>query len=380
MSTSGSAGRELLTGVFDYAKRGRYWNIRLLQPPCHLDAETLARFSSEGIDGIITYEIGDAVDTDALNRSDIPLVLTGIQDGRLTARKAPTSFVVSDDYKIGRIGAQHLLGLGRFKSFAFVPSAHAWSWSAERGRGFAEGLAERHAPVSQFRFPDSSDGRNELANWLADLPKPTAIMAAWDASAIMVIDVLNQLKIDIPKQAAVIGVDNDELLCDFASPPLTSIWPDHRRMGFRCAEELGKMMSRGHRPYVNKTIVCPPRSLVKRESTGVLSPAQHIVERATAFIEQNATAGIGVKDVVEHLRISRRLADLRFREICDKSILEAIIDRRLAEVCKQLTHSTKSTDTIATICGFGNTKHLMRLFKRRYGMTMSCFRQETRSS
>lgn len=377
MSTSGAAGRELLTGIFDYAKRGRYWNIRLLQPPCQLNAEALARFSAENIHGIITYEIGDLISRNALLHSDIPLALVGIQDSQIANRLAPTAFVVSDDYKIGWTGAKHLYELGRFKSFAFVPSAQEWSWSKERERGFTEYLSEQQISVRRFRSSESSTDRNDLLNWLRDLPKPAAIMAAWDTSAIRILDALNQLRINVPKQVAVIGVDNDELLCDFANPPLTSIWPNHHRMGFKCAEELGKLMSRNRRPTANRTIVCPPKCLVKRESTVALSPAAHIVDRATAFIDQNATLGIGVRDVVAHLRISRRLADLRFREACNKSILEAIIDRRLAAVCKQLTHSRKSADAIAATCGFGNTKHLMRLFKNRYGMTMNNYRRKS---
>ena len=117
------------------------------------------------------------------------------------------------------------------------------------------------------------------------------------------------------------------------------------------------------------------KCIIRRESTAEISHAGRLVQKAIAFIDTNATKGIDVSDVVSHLGCSRRLADLRFRQLQGRSILEAITDKRLSAVRKLLVETRDSIDSISLECGFTNPNYLKNLFKKRYSMTMSEFRK-----
>ena len=124
----------------------------------------------------------------------------------------------------------------------------------------------------------------------------------------------------------------------------------------------------------NQTLFVGVRQIVRRESTAEISPSGKLVQKALAFIRRNALKGISVEDVVRHLKVSRRLADLRFRELQGTTIGETIISLRLAEV-KRLLRSTKEPiDSIAASCGYENPNYLKNLFKRRFAMSMREFR------
>ena len=128
-----------------------------------------------------------------------------------------------------------------------------------------------------------------------------------------------------------------------------------------------------------KVLLVGVKSIVRRESTAVLSTAGRLVQKAVAYIDRNATKGIGVRDVVAHLKCSRRLADLRFRQLQGRSILDAITERRLDEVKRRLIATDDRIDEIAATCGYPNANYLKNLFKRRFSMSMRDFRRQSRS-
>jgi AraC-like DNA-binding protein len=119
------------------------------------------------------------------------------------------------------------------------------------------------------------------------------------------------------------------------------------------------------------------KKIVRRESTTEESTAGKLVQKAIAYIDLHALEGIEVSDVVRHLKCSRRLADLRFRELQGRSILDAITERRLDEVKRLLAGTKEKIDTIAAICGYTNPNYLKNLFKKRFGMSMREFRKDT---
>ena len=122
------------------------------------------------------------------------------------------------------------------------------------------------------------------------------------------------------------------------------------------------------------------KGIVQRASTAEQSHAGRLVQKAVAYIDAHALEGIGVMDVVRHLKCSRRLADLRFRELQGCSILDAITERRLDEVKRRLSTTREKMDAIAAACGYANPTYLKNLFKRRYGITMRDFRKMYQAS
>ena len=304
-------------------------------------------------------------------------------DPRLSRRTTNLAFVGMDEEGIGSMGARYLLSLGAVNSYGFVASYRGLPWSDLRKRGFTETIRSSRNAIRTFDGPDdlsiapgSVEDIAKLENWLLDLPKPAALMADHDTRASQILECCRRLKLNVPQQVSVVGVDNDRVICDFTAPTLSSIMPDHEQVGFRAAEQLGLMMRRKSTSRV-KVVKCPPKTLVVRETTKPVTPSAQLVHRALVYIDEHACDGIRVTDVVNHLGVSRALADLRFREVQNSTILEAILERRLKEVTRLLFTTHDSITRISLVCGFKNPKHLKRLFRQRFGTTMRDFRQRS---
>lgn len=380
--TNGS-GRELLQGALQYARTDPYCSVHMDNMPDMLTSEKVAAFASQGYSGILTSEIGLTQDVaDAFAALDIPMVVMSAPDPRIAARKNGISFVGMDEEGIGALGAKYLLSLGAVNSYGFAASYRDLPWSYLRKNGFVRALREAGFRARTLDGPDGpvestgSPGDIEnLERWLLALPKPAAVMTDHDVRAAQVLECCSRLGLNVPQQVAVIGVDNDRVICDFTVPTLTSILPDHEQVGFRAAERLSRMMAgRANAAYAAKAVKCPPKTIVVRESSKPFSPSAQLVHRALAFIDRNACNGIRVNDIARHLGISRALIDLRFREVEGRSVLDAIVERRLAEVKRLLVSTTYSISRICLLCGFKDPKHLSRLFRQRFGLAMREYR------
>ena len=363
LKLSGASGRDLLNGISTYAREHCRWRLRIFSRAEDFTPAALAEIPD--LDGIITSERGADGMPQVLERSQIPLVVIGMKGEWLPKRTRQLTFVRNDDEDIGRFTASHLCSLGNFRSFGFVPSAERTYWSLLREKGFRSFLRQCgiRTSVCTGRLPD----------WLAALPKPAAVMAALDERAIEVLSACGEARIQVPRQVAVIGVDNDELLCDFSDPPLSSVLPDHVREGALAAAELNRML-RSKKPTAAATVLCRGKRIIRRESTAPIAPITHLVDEALRYIRRNATTALRVDDVARHLGVSRRLADLRFRESGELTLARVIANARLDEVAKRLKESDAPIGKIASACSFGNLQHLANAFKRHYGISMTEYR------
>lgn len=362
------AGRNCLSGVFDFVNAGHPWKIRYMQNPDELTPDVVASAVHDGIDGVIT---GFREHTDgmaALESAPIPVVFTDYPRSETPDGSRRNFLIRNDDVAIGREGATHLLSRGTFRSYAFVPTPKPTRWSTLRERGFRLQVEESGQMPRRFRSQ-----KDDLVRFLSGLPRPAAVMAATDYMAVQVIEACHAAKLSIPEQLAVIGVDNDELLCNASRPTLTSIEPDHEGLGRFGAKVLDCLMS-GR--MVPKSIPALVRSLgvVERDSTRTVPPAGYIMREALAYIRSNATKGIGVDDVVRHVGVSRRLLYLRFQQMNGKSIHETILDARLEAVKRRLRQTTAPISQIAADCGFATANRLSHLFFERFGVYPSRFR------
>ena len=377
LKLSGASGRDLLSGISTYAREHCRWRLRIFSRSEDFTPAALAEICD--LDGIITSERGADGMPQILERSRIPLVVIGMKGEWLSERSRQLTFVRNDDEDIGRFAASHLCSLGNFRSFGFVPGAERTYWSLLREKGFRAHL--RTKGVSASVFPSSGNMTKpvrpvlSLSTWLQNLPKPAAVMAAFDERAVEVLDACGEAKIKVPQQVAVIGVDNDELLCDFSDPPLSSVLPDHVREGTLAAAELNRML-KSRKPATVSTVLCRGKRIIRRESTAPVAPITHLVDEALRYIRRNATTALRVDDVVLHLGVSRRLADLRFKESGELSLARVISNARLDEVAKRLKESDAPIGKIASACSFENLQHLANAFHRRFGMSMSDYRRQ----
>lgn len=365
---NGISAREILSGIFKFINAGHFWALRLIQSSNEFTPLVIGTAAAQGFDGIIATISGTSGSAAALAKVHLPVVLVDIRDRLLERRKKNIAFVWNDNLRIGALGAKYLAGLGKFKSFNFVPATENRLWSSQREKAFIRELNRRRLPCSVFEG-GSSDTMTDMANlavWLRNLPKPAAIMAAWDYRATQVLEACCECGIKVPDDVALLGVDNDELLCCSSSPSLSSIFPDHVDEGFRAAQALERMMSAGSALF-RSTTCCRVKGVVERESTCAVSPADAILQRAEEFIARNAKSNLKVGDVVSHVHSSRRLLELRFREKRKTSILAAITERRIDEVKKLLSSTKRPIFQIAAECGFKSASHLSHLFTRTVG-------------
>lgn len=377
----GASGRELLSGIFGFIKPKMHWHTRILADLGLLtDAERVSMLATR-IDGIITSEPAFLKSARAALTDEVPLVVIGQSEAHVRGTAHRTTFVHNDDFGIGRTAARYFMSLGDFNSFIFVSAVADTYWSDERKRGFQAGLAEGGNACSVVHTASNEESdvdMKRLAAALAAAPKPCAVFAAWDGKAIQVSNVCSEQGLEVPTQVAILGVDNDELICDYAHPSLSSIKPDHRKVGYTAAAELARLLSARTRTQDRRSVICRGQTVVERESTRALPPASELVRRAIRYIDQHAVEGITARDVVAYLSVSRRLADLRIRQIEHTSLGKLIAERKLKAVADRLTQTDLPFQRIAAECGFNTIKHLQRTFKAHFGQSMTAYRATLR--
>ncbi len=380
-----ASSRDVLMGIFRHIETLPNWSVSLVQPEENpLTVEKVHAAEQEGALGMIVTEVQNDELMRALAETRLPVVTVGIRSRTLASRRGPTVFVNNDNAAVGDMGARHFIDQGRFNSYGFVHAGAADAWAEERGRAFLARI-EASAPDAETSSypaaaaPDSPEDAAALESWLAALPKPAAVMAACDWRAVQVLSVCGRANISVPSAVAVLGVDNDEFLCEHVSPPLSSVLPGHVEMGRLAAKSLERLVMRGNgRRHVALTV--PPSTVVVRESTRMRAPSAVLVDKAKRFIQANAVRGISVNDVVAHLGASRRLVEMRWREATGETIRSSIEAVRLAKLRRLLASTRRPVAVIAAECGYRDPDMLAHIFRKRFGMTMSEWRKVHRSA
>ena len=364
---AGIAGQEKLAGVFRFLDTRRDWDITLVRTAAEFTPASMRAALDAGCDGVLVSIPDTGKTADILAASSVPTVVMDIHDTALLARTENIAFIHNSPDEIGRVAADHLLSTGRCRSYAFVHNTFTKAWSADRVKTFRAVLRDRGFWCHEMDDPDG----------LARLEKPIGVLAANDDRGYDVLEFCRARHLRVPDDALVLGINNDTLVCENALPRLSSIQPDYEREGFLAAETLDRLM-RGRPTHKPTTALVGVKAVVRRESTAETSPAGKLVQKAVAYLNRYALTGITVDDVVRHLGCSRRLADLRFRQLQGASIGQTIITMRLAEAKRRLATTDEPLDVLAQACGYENPNSLKNLFKHRYGITLSEWRRRNR--
>ena len=379
MHPYGNAQRQFLAGVSYYAHTRNDWALHFDPSPDRLTAESFARDGETGISGAIICETGVPDLESILVYSPVPVVVFGSPRETLAATHSPVGWSMSDDEGIGAFAAEHFTSLGTFRSYAFVADPLDSGWSRGHCRGFKTRLKHLAKNISVFTRPTGEGNvarRCALSSWLKTLAKPAAVLAANDIVGAEVLACARAARIAVPDVMSVIGIGNDTLLDELSRPPLTSVAVDHEEEGVNAARLLQRMM--GGRMKVHRQIFrSKSMKIVERESTRAVAPAAHLVESALQYISDNAAQGLKVADVVAHLRVSRRLLDMRFRQYHSETLGEAIMRLRLDEVRKRLLTTSLSVQKVAATCGFPNVRYLRKLYRARFGEEIEATRHIT---
>ena len=361
LPTSYKSKRDKLSGVYAFA-RTRGWRVQNAggPPTCRPFAELLRLRRPDGV----------ILDGNAPPERISPRLLAGIPTVYIDLdprRAAGCRFVNHDSAASGRLAAETLLKLG-LRHFCFIGHAAPVFWSRERGEGFRACIC-----AAGGTYAACSVRAGDLAAWLAALPKPCGAFAATDLIAREVLDACQMANVAIPEDLALLGVDDDSDLCESVYPALTSVLPDFK-LGGRLAAALleAEMDGRDTRGLARRF---GPQTVVFRGSTQRLNVNFAEIAKALDFIREFHGTGIGVREIANHLGISRRTLEMHFRQATGATVHDELHRVRMAHVKDLLLNTSKPISFIASICGFANDNYLKNLFKRECGCAMSVFRQ-----
>jgi LacI family transcriptional regulator len=285
----------------------------------------------------------------------------------------------TDDAAVAQLAFQHLHSRG-FKRFAFCGDSR-FNWSNWRCEHFCAAAKSENAPCFVYKpsrrlSRDDTQHIEDIARWLKKLPKPIGVMAAYDYRGQQLLDACRRTEIPVPDVVAVIGVDNDELLCELAYPPLTSVVLNAERTGYEAAALLDELMNGA--TARSETHLIPPIGVETRQSTDVLAVEDAHVARAVRYIRDHACEGISVSDVLRVVPQARRLLERRFKKILGHTPHDEILRVQLDRVKTLLAQTDLPLAEIAARTGFTHVEYLSVVFKKHVGQPPSRFRAENR--
>ena len=364
--------RNFLGGFLHGIRNHPDWNLQILNT-----SDSTTEVTDVHADGLVVGNISEKVAARLISSSK-PLVIVGPHATCIRKRRHNIAYIHHDDIDIGRCGTKALCSAGKRNAYGFVTIENA-SWCQLREQGFRKEMKCRRNDVQVFRFKPESDEsavHQNLLQWLRDLPKPAAIMVAYDVGALRVLEMCREGGLSVPDQVAIIGVEGDSTLCETSRPSLSCITPDNYYEGILAASAFEKLLRRASsRPSVT---LCRRKDLHLRESTRPTKPAASLIRRAEEYIAKNVNHRITAIDVAAHLGVSRQLVELRFRESGTSTLAGTIRALRLKEVRRQILSSNLSISAIANNCGWSNVNHLTNAFKRQFGISMSALRKQSK--
>jgi len=319
-------------------------------------------------DGLVA-RIESGRDADRLAARRLPLV-----DVAGAWRRPGFRQVCNDDTATGALAGRHLQALG-FRRFAFCGVARV-GWSRMRREGFRAVLGGGAIPVFEesLSWWEKLRHSERLEAWIHALPHPVAVFACNDTAGLKVAAACRNARLAVPQEVAILGVDNEDILCELCVPPLSSIMLDCEQIGFRAAEMLARLLERsGSAPAAPQLIT--PREVVERSSTHVLPSADPLVEQAVALIRSLAGEPVHVAALLKDIPASRRSLEIRFRRALGRSVHDEIVRVHIERARELLRTTTLTVAAVAASSGFGNPQRFHEAFRKAAGMTPGAYRK-----
>ena len=369
IETTRTYAREMLAGVREYLAANSPWSTFIELRA--LDSTPPPWLSGWQGDGILTRTFSPEM---AAVIADTGLPAVELRSTRL---RGDRPFVGMDNRLIGQAVAEHFVNRG-YRHFA-VYGLSTEAFFEERVRNFAKAVEETGRPC--HRLPENPEFdwegiQGALIEHLRALPKPVGIFAANDQLGIYLLDACQRAGLSVPEEVAVVGCENEETLCQFATPELTSVRFDGRSVGRQAAAMLDRLM-RGE-SLERETVLVAPRGIVVRQSSDDYVITDLLIARAARLIREQATTGLNVNDLCGALHVSRSTLERRMKAALKRTPKEEILRIRFREVERLLTDTDLTIETIASQSGFAHSHYLQAVFKERRGMTPGQFRKHPR--
>ena len=363
--------RQMLGGILKYAHENcaSAWRTRLELG--NVSRSNLPELLKDGFDGIIVAIVNPA-DRRRYLSAGIPIVLYEPTMAKWDKIPRPDGSVTffNDHTAEGRTAAEYFLERG-YRRFAYVGTAEPVAWSEARRRGFVSTLSKKGFKCKVFPHSGAKSPCSpvqeavRLSRWLEKLPPGTALFAVHDERAQQIISLANRAGVSIPDRIAVLGVDDDELLCTTASPTLSSIPVNAAETGYRFAKALDDLLHGRHHDPVVRT--CHTRVLT-RQSTDISQIEDPFVSRAVAYMRRHLGDSVGGASIAAAARCSLRTLQMRMLAALGRTPKEQFAFLRRTEAVSLLANTSMSVDQIARACGFCGSSHLGLHLKRHLGV------------
>jgi LacI family transcriptional regulator len=375
IETSREYARGLLRGVSRYAREYGPWSIYfephgLHDPP----PPWLAQWKGDGI----LVRIDDRQMANAILKTGILAV-----DVRGALPKLGVPFIGVDNRPVSQLGVQHLMECG-LRNFAFCGTARGENPNQDlRCDYFVEHVRKEGFSCDVFCCrrsrgrPSWEQQQQEIAEWLCGLPKPVGIMTCHDDLGQQLLDACRRAELAVPDEVAVLGVDNDPVLCNLCSPALSSIDVNPSHIGYQAAALLASMM-KGNKPPAEPILLGPPRGIANRQSTNTLWVEDQVVAKIIRYIREHACEGVSVPEVLSHAKGSRSTLERRVKTTLGRTIKEEITRVQLGRARLLLSETEWTVAKISDQCGFSEAKYFCEIFRKHAGMTATEFRSRFR--
>jgi LacI family transcriptional regulator len=370
IETSRAYGRDLLLGVRRYITEHEPWSVFV--EVRDLDSSPPRWLRDWDGDGILTRSGSQAI-IDAVSAAGVPAV-----ELRANRPDHPFPFVGIDNDAVGRWCADYLAELG-FRSYGvygltterFFEVRRASFMNAVEERGFecrSLELSLKHEKPGQWERHQRA-----VVKWLKELPKPTAVLACTDQLGFWLLDACLRANIAVPEEVAVLGVENDETLCEMSVPPLTSMRLAGEQVGYEAAKLLDRLMKGGKPPKTS--LLLKPLGIISRKSTDTVAINDKLLSQAIRLIREKASEGVRVKDVLKSVPLSRSTLERSFREVLGRSPTAEINRVRLGEAKRFLDDSDMTLEQIAMRTGYSSVQYFTHAFRLMFGCTPGGYRK-----
>jgi LacI family transcriptional regulator len=363
--------RGLIKGIIKYSNLSTPWEFFLVGPNYIVSNQ-----KEKLIKDIIKWKpdyivMNDDFEVSDLEKLQVPIFVTStkyIDSGAVN--------IIADDYKLGKLGATYFIDRGH-ENFAFYGSNQIF-WSCRRKSAFQKTVLSKQLSFFETEsLLDDGWQKNvqQLIPWLQKLPKPIAIMACSDEFGAHLLEASQLANLKVPEEVAILGVDNDEFVCNLYGLPMSSIDQNSEAIGLEIAHFI--TINQMHGKELPKEIIGKNMRIVSRRSTDIFAIRDPQLKKALEFIQlQSKDRRLTVDDVVNETFLSRRLLEIRFRKILNRTILQEIIRVRIDIICKNLIQTDKPINKIAYEMGFNSLTSFSNSFKKEMDISALEFRKQ----